>query len=111
MSLAGRVGRMIHILHHKEVKAVEDLTGLGLVDPGMSGIRTDNPKSANPATQNAFHDFGIGPARSRRNACGVQLQDLSHFAAMFSIGKVMASLQIGRVRKQPRPHRVALAGN
>src|SRR5690606_41184399 len=43
-----RLGRVIHVLHDKEIEATENVAALVLVDPRLGGIGTDHLQPANP---------------------------------------------------------------
>ena len=59
---AGGFGRGIHVLHDEEIEFVESSGGeVALMDPGMGGVRGDDPEAADFAGVDAVDDLVVGP--------------------------------------------------
>ncbi len=101
----------VHILHDKKIEPVEDIVALVLIDPRVRRICADNPQTANPSPQNSFHNLIVWQRVLGRYQSRVDAQNVGDFFAMFGVGKIVASQQIGRIAEQPRAHCVALTGN
>ena len=59
----------------------------------------------------ALDDLVVGPAGFRRDAVLGDAEDAGDLGAVVGVGEVVAAEQVGGVGEEPRPHRVALAGD
>jgi hypothetical protein len=88
---------VIHVLHHKEIQAVEDVVACVLVNPRMSRVRADDPQPLDLFTKNSLDDAVVGPAILVRDQPDVDAQHVGHFLAMRGILEVVAAQQVRRV--------------
>src|SRR5690606_15354005 len=82
-----------------------------LIDPRMGRVGGDHPQPFDLAAQNAFDNLVIRPTIAVGDAFDGKVKLLGDLLAMLGILKIMPAEQTGRVAKEPRAHRVALAGD
>ena len=106
-----RLGIRVHVLHHEKIESIKNVVASVLIDPRVGGVRADHPQTFDLPSQDAFDDFGIRKTVLVGNSIRVDSQDVGDRVTMRGVLKVTSAEQIGRVAKQSRAHRVALAGD
>src|SRR5262245_53637821 len=61
ISKMSRLGVVLHVLHDEKVEPLEHIARHALVDPGMSGVRGNDPQPANFAAQDSLEDAVVRP--------------------------------------------------
>ena len=105
-----RLGVSIHVLHDKKVEPIENVAALVLINPGVRGVRANDPQPFDFSAENALNNFVVGPTILSGDRSGVDVENIGNLFSMFGIGEVMSAQQIARVAEEPRTHRVALTG-
>ena len=102
---------MIHVLNYEKVQPSQQLAYITLVDPRMSCVGRNNPKSSDRPRPDSFDDFAVGPTRSIGNVLFRNGQGSCDLASMIFVGEVPSAKKVCRVAEESRSHGIALAGD
>ena len=99
----GQLGCMsgcVHVLDDQKIQFGEQFSCTRALNPGMSGIRGNDPKSSDLARFDAAHDLVIGPTGLRRDFFHRDVQYGGHFLTMHGVCKIVVPHQVGRIAKE-----------
>src|SRR5688572_26775388 len=93
----GGFGGGEHVLNHEEIELSKKFLHVGLVDPRMQRVCSNDPKALNLSVANAFDDLVVSPTVFVRNPCRREMQNMCDFFTMGGIREVTTAKQIGGI--------------
>src|SRR6185369_4625490 len=77
----------------------------------MRWVRADDPQPLDAPLANAIDDLVVSQGVGGGNPFDGKAEDLRNLRAVIDVEKISSAEQSCRIGKEPRAHRVALAGN